>query len=472
MKSPRARLVLAEPDKRTDADKALVPLKLVPDAPARIPAVLEFQPDAMELEEQSPPALARLTLYAVVLFLGCAVLWASLASMDEIVVAPGKLLTTRPMLVVQPLETSVIRSVAVKIGDTVRKGQTLATLDPTFVTADAQQLREKIHGFDAQIDRIDAELAGRPYVVLSNARDDEILQARLFSQRSAFRQAKLREFDAQIAHGDATLAAAREDEAVLVKRFDGLREIDKMRQTLFDKGAGSRLSYLQGRDASLDIEANLARVRGNQLETTQMLEQTRADRQAFIEDFRRQAMESLVQLRQDRAAAAEELKKASLRQQMAILTAPADASVLDIAQRSIGSVVREAEPLFTLVPLNVPLEAEVSVAANDIGRLAGDDPARIKFDAFPFQKHGTVEGRIRMISHDSFAPEEKGQAAPPFYKVRVTLGDMATLHALPKDFHLIPGMTVQTEIEVGRRSVISYFVYPLLRGLDESLHEP
>lgn len=472
MKSPRARLALAKSDKRIGESKTPPPLKLVPDPPARTPAVLEFQPDAVELEEQAPPRLARFTLYAVVLFMGCAILWASLASMDEIVVAPGKLLTSRPMLVVQPLETSVIRSVAVKVGDTVRKGQVLATLDPTFVTADVEQLREKIHGFDAQIERISAELEGRDYVASSKARDDEVLQARLFTQRNAFREARLRDFDTQIAHGQATLAAAREDEAVLVRRLEGLREIDKMRQTLFDKGAGSRLSYLQGRDVSLDIEASLARVRGNQLETAQTLEQTRAERQAFIEDFRRQAMEDLVQLRDDRAAATEELKKASLRQQMAVLTAPADSSVLDIAQRSIGSVVREAEPLFTLVPLNVPLEAEVAVPANDIGRLAGDDPARIKFDAFPFQKHGTVQGRIRMISQDSFAPEERGQSPAPFYKVRLALGDLTTLRSLPADFHLIPGMTVQAEVKVGRRSVISYFLYPLLRGLDESLHEP
>ena len=44
-----------------------------------------------------------------------------------------------------------------------------------------------------------------------------------------------------------------------------------------------------------------------------------------------------------------------------MLTAPADAIVLDVAQRSVGSVMKEAEPLYTLVPLDSPLEAEVLV---------------------------------------------------------------------------------------------------------------
>jgi HlyD family secretion protein len=33
-------------------------------------------------------------------------------------------------------------------------------------------------------------------------------------------------------------------------------------------------------------------------------------------------------------------------------------------------------------------------------------------------------------------------------------------------------MTVTAEIKVGRRTVISYFLYPLLRGLDDSIREP
>jgi hemolysin D len=473
MKSSRVKLAIAKTEIVPPKTAKPPALRIVPLE--KTPIISEFQADAIELEERVPPRLARLTLYAVVMLLGCAVLWASVSVIDEIVVAPGKLITTRPMLVVQPLETSVIRSINVKVGDTVHAGQTLAMLDPTFATADTEQLEGRIQGFDAQIDRIVAELAGQSYVAPRGARADEILQAQLSGQRKAFYDAKLHDFDTQIAHAEATRTAGREEETVLVKRIDGLREIDRMRETLVGKGAGSRLSYLQGHDLSLDIEATLDRIRGNQLETTQTLEQVRAERQAFIEDFRRTSMEDLVELRDKRAAAAEELKKARLRKAMAVLTAPADAAVLDIAQRSIGSIAREAEPLFTLVPLNVPLEAEVLVAAKDIGYLALDDQARIKFDAFPFQKHGTVSGRVRTISHDAFAPDsrvdEKEHGPAPFYKVRLELGDLK-LHSVPQDFRFIPGMTIQAEIKAGRRSVISYFLYPLLRGLDESFHEP
>ena len=74
-------------------------LRVVP--PSSQPAVLEFQTDAIELEQRRPPPLARMTLYAVVVCIGCAIWWASVSNIDEIVVAPGKLTTTEPALVVQ-----------------------------------------------------------------------------------------------------------------------------------------------------------------------------------------------------------------------------------------------------------------------------------------------------------------------------------------------------------------------------------
>jgi HlyD family secretion protein len=199
-----------------------------------------------------------------------------------------------------------------------------------------------------------------------------------------------------------------------------------------------------------------------------------ADRQAFIEDFRRATMEKLVEARGLRDTAREELKKMELRRARVALTAPEDAVVLDLAQRSIGSVVREAEPIVTLVPLDAPLEAEVSISTRDIGRVAAGDEARIKFDAFPFQKFGTADGTLSTISHDVLPANENdtsGVPNPPVFKARIPLG-ATMLRGMREPVRLLPGMTVIAEVKVGRRRVISYFLYPLLRGLDESIREP
>src|SRR5690606_35607348 len=103
---------------------------------------------------------------------------------------------------------------------------------------------------------------------------------------------------------------------------------------------------------------------------------------------------------------------------------------------------------------------------NDIGHLTTGDRARIKFDAFPFQEHGTVAGEVVSISENSFAKQTGAdqQGGPAFYKVRIALGE-GQLRDLPETFRMLPGMTLSAEIHAGDRTVISYFLYPLIRGL-------
>ena len=273
---------------------------------------------------------------------------------------------------------------------------------------------------------------------------------------------------------EANLETTQSEERYAARRLATLNEVELMRQALYGNQVGSRLNLLQARDARLEVESSVAHLQGSRIELGHELAKLHSERQAFIKEFRRAALEQLVQDRSKRDLAADELQKADLRRHMVAMTAPADAVVLEVAHRSIGSVVREAETLFVLVPRDEKLEAEVDVAGKDVGEIAVGEKARIKFDAFPFQKHGTASGVVRLISEDAFSSEDKDEQpshAPLFYRVRVELTD-TKLRAVPEQFHLIPGMALTAEMKVGQRSVVSYFLYPLLRGLDESIREP
>ncbi|MCA6107169.1 HlyD family type I secretion periplasmic adaptor subunit [Bradyrhizobium cenepequi] len=438
------------------------------------PVVTEFQSDAIEVENRAPPRIARVTLYCVLALILTAIGWASGSQVDMIVTAQGKLVTTRPNIVVQPLETSVIREIHVKAGDRVDRGDLLATLDPTFSQADLDQLSSKVAVFNAAIDRLRAELDGNEYLVGDSANAEEVLQRKMFLQRKTFYDAQMQNYDAQIASARANLRTAENEEAVLVQRLETMKSIETMRSMLMDKEVGSKLNLLLSRDARLDVESNLARVRGSIADYAHRVDKSQSDQRVFAEDFRKTAYQDLVETLAKRDSAAEDLKKAELRRKLIMLKAPADAIVLEIANRTVGSVVREAETLFVLVPRDVPLQAEVSVEGRDVGQVSVGQPVRIKFDAFPFQKYGTAKGEVRVISQDSFSPDPKAEGAHrttvPYYRVLVDLSD--THLRLPAErAQLIPGMAVTAEMKVGRRSVISYFLYPLLRGFDEAIRE-
>lgn len=436
--------------------------------------VTEFQSDALEIEERMPSRVAHMTLYCVVALIAVAIAWASLSQVDMIVTAQGKLITTQPNLVVQPLETSVIREIHVRPGDRVRRGDVLATLDPTFSQADLDQLRIRVFALDAAIARLRAELDGTAYVVTNPSNADEVLQQKVFLQRKIAYDAQFQNYEAQIASARANLKTAQDEEAILVQRLENMQLVETMRSALMAKEVGSRLNFLLSRDARLEVESNFARVRGSIVDNAHRLDKARADQKVFAEEFRRTAYQDLVETLGKRDSAAEDLKKAELRRQLIVLQAPADAVVLEIANRTVGSVIREAETLFLLVRRDAPLQAEVNVEGRDIGRVAVGQSVRIKFEAFPFQKYGTAGGEVRVVSQDAFSPDTKAEGArratAPYYRVLVDLSDVH-LRLTPERVRLIPGMAITAELMVGRRTIISYFLYPLLRGLDESIRE-
>jgi hemolysin D len=337
-----------------------------PSVRPRRALVAQFQSDAIEVEERTPPRIARLTLYSVVGLILAAVTWASVSHVDMIVTAQGKLITTRPNLVVQPLETSVIREIHVRAGDVVNRGDALATLDPTFSQADLDQLRTRVAAFDATINRLKAELGGYDYVVTDSANSDDVLQGKMFAQRRTFYDTQLRNFDAQIASARANLKTGQDEEAVLVQRLETMTSIETMRGTLMAKEVGSKLNLLLSRDARLEVDSNLSRVRGSLVDYEHKVEKARADQQVFVEEFRKTDYQDLVETIGKRNSAAEDLKKVELRRQLIMLKAPADAIVLEVASRTVGSVVREAETLFVLVPRDVPLQAGWSAGADQI----------------------------------------------------------------------------------------------------------
>jgi hemolysin D len=436
-----------------------------------LPAAIEFQSDARRIDERRPPWIARATLHVLVAVIVIAGIWMAIAKVDRIVVSPGKLVTTASTIVVQPLETSVVRSLNARVGDIVRSGETLATLDPTFSEADADQLRGKIKSLAAQIERLEAELEENPYKP-KIFDDDTRLQSTIWTRRNEQNKAKLASYNQQIRGVEAGIITKNADRAALDIRLGVSKDLEAMRAFLMQREIGSKVNYLDAKGQRLQVEREMQLAANNVAELEQEVERYKAEKAAYFAEFRQKTAEELVQARRDHDATVKQLDKAARRNAVTVLTAPADAIVLEVAQRSVGSVMKEAETLYTLVPLDSPLEAEVSVEGLDVGHVETGAEARLKLEAWPFQKHGTLSGKVRTVSDDTFTqdPKKDGQQRP-YYKARVEVAATA-LRDVPRSFRLIPGMAVTAEIKAGERTILSYFLYPLLRGLDESIREP
>jgi HlyD family secretion protein len=440
------------------------------------PVALAFQPDAVELEERPLPGGPRWSLYLLALLLVTAVLWASLSQVDRVVVARGKVVTSALAIVVQPMETGVIHDIQVKVGQVVPQGAVLATLDPTFTQADLAQQRSRFQSYAAQVRRLQAELDSQPFKPQPANDSDERLQADIYQKRMASLQARLRSNQEGIARLEASLATNQNEQQMQGQRLKGLKEIEGMRTALALDRHESRLKVLEAQNQRLEVERELKQAANREAEIRHEIRKTKAEAEAFVQGWRQEASEEMVKALRERDNAAEQLNKATRRGELVVLRSPAAAMVLEIAKRSAGSVVREAEPLVTLVPLKVPLEAEVQLDPRDIGFVRAGDQARVKFDAFPYQRHGTASASVQSLSEDLVQQPHQGEGGEDkrggmFYIGRLKL-DQVKLSAVPADFRLLPGMSLTAEIKVGQRRVITYLLYPVMRGFDESLREP
>ena len=89
--------------------------------------MVEFQPDALELKNERLPFAIRFCVWMPFIVMLAAIIWASLAEVDVIVEAPGKLVSRTPNITIKPLERTVIKKINVKVGDVVKPDQILIT---------------------------------------------------------------------------------------------------------------------------------------------------------------------------------------------------------------------------------------------------------------------------------------------------------------------------------------------------------
>ncbi len=409
-----------------------------------------------------------MTLHVIVLLIAALVVWASVSEVDRIVSAPGRLITTKPLIVVQPLETGVVRSVEVSVGSIVREGDLLATLDPTFVEADATGLEEKLVSLTAEAERLRSEIDGTALHAPPGDRA-RAFQVQLREQRMAEYQSRLASFDAAVARLEENIVSNRETQESLRERLRVVNQIVAMREELLRRDVGSQLQVMEARLNQLNIKEQLTSKLAEGRELLHNLEKAKSERGSFMQEWTRVGADKLLSVSREIDTTTQELAKAKRRSNLVDLRAPSDGVVLEIAQRSVGSVARSAEALITMVPLNVSLEVEVEVKASDVSRIRTGDPVRLKLEALPYQQYGHLEGAVRVVSEDSFRPE--ADKARTIYRSRISI-ERDKLRDVPADFRLIPGMTVAAEIIIGRRTVIAYFLHPILRVFNESLREP
>jgi hemolysin D len=444
------------PDGQTGADNAIAH---------------QFKGDAAAIEEAPMPVSAHAVLYVIVTLLALAMLWAVFGTLDRIVVAQGKIATRTPMIVMQPFTTSRITQLHVKPGDHVRKGQVLVSFDPAFALADQAALEQKVRGRTAEIDRIMAEMAGAStFPVAAKDGVERNTQAQIFAQEMAQFSSEMAVRDSRVGAIETQLRAVNANMPGLRNQLAIAKKVTGIQTYLLSQKAAAELDLMRAQNSEIDAETRLRDAQADSQKYSQQRAEVEAERRTYRDKWRSDHNQQLLQARQDLAEASEALNKARRMKDYTKLISPVSATVLEIADRSVGSVLREAETLVTLVPDAADLYVEASVPSRDVGYLKVGNLVRVKLETYPFQRYGTVDGVLDVISADSI-PLKQDEKSQFFYRAQIRPTSPPN-ELVRRGIHLRPGLVVTAEIKTGKRSIASYILDPVLRTTDESLREP
>src|SRR5260370_19072857 len=161
---------------------------------------------------------------------------------------------------------------------------------------------------------------------------------------------------------------------------------------------------------------SLASDHNSLIEAEHTLASLRADREDFVQQWSSQLSQDLVTARNSLDTARAQLEKATKHQDLVRLNAAEPSVVLTLAKLSVGSVLKEGDTLFTLMPVNTPLEAEIRIASRDVGFIRPGDRCVLKIESFNYMEHGTAEGTVRWISDNAFTLDDDGKPVEAYYK--------------------------------------------------------
>lgn len=445
------------------------------------PALLEFHSPTAALVNMPPTPSAQYISWLVGALVISSVTVMTVFPLDRVVSTEGRLVSTEQTLLVQPLDTSIVRSIDVREGDFVHKGDVLAHLDPTSSGADIENMQAQSEQYQAEVDRLIAETQGKLYSV-DPRNSASVQQAEAFLRRKAEFDAKVSNYDKQIASLQNDLQSAQASAAMFAARAKVAADVHKMRMQLQKDQVGSKLSTLSAQNDLMEVERSQIAAQQQAGSTRNKLAAQVSEKEGYIQNWKAEAYRDLVTAQHHLSEAKSAYQKAVLHNSLVTLKADEDAIVLNISKVSVGSVLTAGQKVMTLVPVGKGLEIETVMSGKDAGFVRLGDKALVKFATFPYQQYGGADATVRTISADSFVggPSAGGQqdnevtpdsSSKEFYRVRLRV-DRYTLHGVPSFFHPQPGMPVTADIRVGKRTIMQYLLNSFMPLMTDGMREP
>ena len=449
---------------------------------ARGVAETEFLPAALEVQESPPSPVGRFVMWTIIALIVIALVWSILGKVEIVAVAPGKIIPSGQVKVIQAGNIGRVKAIHVADGDPVRAGQHLIELDPTLAEADRERLQSDWIAGSLELARWrafaswletgkSADLRAEAARALGGLEvpvdaDSIELQRALLAQAIAEQRSKVASIDQQLARRRADASSTEKVLEKLRKTLPLVSQRAESVRKLSESNLVAKNSYLEIEQERIEAEQDLAAQESALTSTNAAIAELIEQRLLALAEARRGALEKVEEAGARVAGQQQELIKARDIASKQMLVSPVDGVVQQLKVHTIGGVVQAAEPLLVIVPKDQMLEIEARVLNKDIGFVRAGQPVTIKVESFPFTRYGVIDGQVSSVSRDAIADEKLGL----YYAAKVRVAK-SMMRVDGVDVTLSPGMAVTAEVITGRRRLIDFVLSSVAETVDSSGHE-
>lgn len=422
------------------------------------------------VELRTPRTYILLVRVTAVLILS-AIIWASLAVLDEVTRGEGRVIPSRQVQVIQPLEGGLVENIHVTEGAIVQKGDVLMRIDDTTFAAQLGEIRERRLALASRVARLAAEAIGQgqidfPPLLLKEAARAAEAERLVFEARQRKLSQDIEVIVQQVGQRRAELGELQAQERRLAQAVDLLAKETTITRRLFQQRVVPEIEMLRLDRQAAEMLGQLDVVKASLAKAEVAILEAEARRDSVTSTFRATSEEELAKAQADLAVVEETIRAAQDRVRRTDLRAPVHGIVNKISVTTIGAVVQPGQAIMDIVPLEDNLLVEANIRPADIAFIRPGQDAVVKISAYDPTVYGSLHGKVERISANTISNEQK----EVFYRV-VVRTERSHLGADAAQLPIIPGMVGSVEILTGRKSVLDYMLRPIRKVFDEALRE-
>lgn len=395
----------------------------------------------------------------------CVLLWAGIAKVDIIVRTEGQIIPAGKSQIVQHLEGGIVRKIFVQEGQVVVAGQPLMELSDIQTRSNLGQEQSKLDALRGREARLLAELNGYNTIVFPKKLNDPNV-IRVETSAWQARRTQLAEevqvLQAQGMQKKNELAETNSKRQDLLEELELAKKQHKVIDGLRRNNAASELEVL-------DTQARIQRLKSQIAEATNAaprLQSAQSESDSRVKEaiarFRAEASSALTQVREELEKSSHEIGTNVDRLDRNVVRTPVAGLVNKLNITTIGAVVRPSEILLEITPSDQRIVIQTRSNPNDRANLRRGLPARVRIGAYDYATYGTFEGHVTEVSSDALT-DEKGIR---YYRVNVEVDVSTVMSRVHQPGVLMPGMAASADIAVGKRTILSFILSPLLKFRD------